>query len=405
MFTTRWRLFRLLGIPIYVDASWLIILALLTISLASRFPALLHETFPETTDVPSRSEFWALGLLAAVAFFACILLHELGHAVVARARGMTIRGITLFMFGGVAEIGGEPPSAATEFLMAIGGPIVSVILAGAFWFSAKLGQAAGWSHAIVIVLGYLATINAIVLAFNLIPAFPLDGGRVLRSILWAVTGNLRRATWWAALAGQAFAWLLIALGVLQFFAGNWLGGVWTGIIGLFLNNAARGSYQQVLIRQALEGEPVYRFMNPHPITVPPAINLLHWVEDYVYRYHRKTFPVVQNERLVGCIETQALTNISRSEWDHRTVAEVMRTDLDTMTIRPDADALAALGKMQNSGLSRLLVVDAGRLVGMVSLKDLLRFLNLKLELGPAGPPSERRVVEPERRDHEELAHH
>src|SRR5262249_17368667 len=149
MFTTRWRLFRLLGIPIYVDASWLIILALLTISLANHFPTLLHESFPETDDHPARYEFWIMGLFAAIAFFRCFLRHKRGHPPVARARGMTMRGITLFMFGGVAEIGGEPPSAATEFLVAIAGPIVSVALAIAFWLAAKFGEAAGWSHAIV----------------------------------------------------------------------------------------------------------------------------------------------------------------------------------------------------------------------------------------------------------------
>src|ERR1700751_5962069 len=168
MFGTRWRLFRLLGIPISVDASWLIILALLTLSFASGFPAIFHEYFPGAKHL-APYEYWIMGLVAALAFFACILLHELGHAVVARARGMPIRGITLFLFGGVAEIGDEPPSAVTEFLVAVAGPAVSIVLAILFWLLAVVGYGGGWPHPIVIILGYLGVINALVLAFNLSP--------------------------------------------------------------------------------------------------------------------------------------------------------------------------------------------------------------------------------------------
>jgi Zn-dependent protease/CBS domain-containing protein len=380
MFGTRWRLFRLLGIPISLDASWLIILALLTLSLASGYPTLLHEFFPGARQELPAYGYWIMGLVTALAFFGCILLHELGHAVVARSRGMPIRGITLFLFGGVAELGDEPPSAGTEFVMAIAGPLVSVVLAIAFAVLAAVGFQGGWPHAVVIVLGYLAAINALVLVFNLVPAFPLDGGRVLRSLLWAATGNVRRATYWASLAGRAFAWFLIGWGILDLFAGDWLGGVWIGLIGLFLNSAAQGSYQQVLVRQALQGEPVRRFMNASPIVVTPSLDLLHWVEDFVYRYHHRAFPVVTDGRLEGVVTTRALGGVPRSEWAYHTVGEVMAKDLGTVTIGADADALEALSKMQRTGSSRLLVTDKDRLVGLVSLKDLLHFLNLKLEL-------------------------
>jgi Zn-dependent protease/CBS domain-containing protein len=383
MFGTRWRLFRLLGIAIYVDASWLIILALLTLSVAEGFPNLLQAFYPETPHAFAWYEYGLMGLITAVAFFACILLHELGHAVVGRTRGMPMRGITLFLFGGVAELGDEPPSAGTEFLMAIAGPAVSVVLAAVLGLLTWVGAVAGWPHPAVIILGYLTFINAFVLLFNLIPAFPLDGGRVLRSILWGTLGSLRRATYWAALVGRGFAWVLIAWGMLNFFAGNWLGGIWIGLIGLFLNNAAQAGYQQVIVRQALEGEPVRRFMNPDPIVVSPALDLLHWVEDFVYRYHHRAFPVVTDGRLEGLITTQALSDIPRGEWAEHTVGEVMGNDLQAVTIAADTDALEALRKMQQTGSSRLLVIAGDRLLGIVSLKDLLRFLDLKLELeGP-----------------------
>jgi Zn-dependent protease/CBS domain-containing protein len=394
MFGTRWRLFRLMGIPISLDASWIVILLLLTLSLRAQFPQFMRYFYPEVASRLDPVDYWIMGLISALAFFICIVLHELGHAVVARSRGMRIRGITLFLFGGVAELGDEPSSAGTEFVMAIAGPLVSVVLALIFGIAAIVGYKGGWPPPLVLVLGYLGAINGLVLVFNLIPAFPLDGGRVLRSILWAVTGRIRQATRWASLIGQCFAWLLIAYGITQIFRDNWLGGIWMGLIGLFLNNAARGSYQQIVIREALQGEPVGRFMNPEPIVVPPHLDLRHWVEDYVYRYHRKAFPVAENSHLEGLISTQALSRVPREEWDRHTVGEIMRQDTSAITISPRADAMQALSKMQATGSSRLLVTEGDRLLGIVSLKDLLRFLNLKLQLedgngAPAGTATNR----------------
>jgi Zn-dependent protease len=376
MFGRRWCIFRLFGIPISVDASWLIILALITWSLA-------EGLFGRLTEMERRlpaAASWALGFMTAIAFFICVVLHEIGHSLVARAQGMPIRGITLFLFGGVAELEGEPPSARAEFWMAIAGPIVSAFLAGICWLVTRFGIDAGWPIQAVVVFSYLTFINLLVLGFNLIPAFPLDGGRVLRSILWGAMKNVRRATYVASFLGQAFAWLLITVAVLNFFYGYWANGLWLGLIGLFLNNAAQASYQQILIRQALHGEPVRRFMNTEPIVVPRSLDLQHWVEDYVYRFHRKTFPVASNGRLEGFINTQALANYPRGEWDRHTVGEAMNPDLRDVSIPPDTDALDALGQMQRTGSSRLLVTEGDRLVGIVSLKDLLRFLNLKLEL-------------------------
>ncbi len=376
MFGKRLRLFRLLGIPINVDASWLLILALIAWSLTDVF----HTKYPTLPAV----NWWIMGLVAALVFFVCIVLHELGHATVARAFGMPIRGITLFLFGGVAELEGEPPSAGVEFLMAAAGPAVSFVLAILCLVAAVAGSAAGWPEQVVGVLDYLGWINGTVLVFNLIPAFPLDGGRVFRSFLWGMTGNQRTATRWASLVGQGFAYLLMALGIVQFFFGNMIGGIWTGLIGLFLNNAARNSYQQMVVTEALRGEPVSRFMSREPVTVPPSLDLRGWVEDYVYRYHRKLFPVASNGHLEGVISTSALAKYPREEWPRHTVAEVMGHDLKAASIPPDADALQALGQMQRTGLSRLLVTDGDHLLGIVSLKDLLRFLDQKIELEGAG---------------------
>jgi Zn-dependent protease/CBS domain-containing protein len=384
MFRTRWRLCRLLGIPIYLDASWLIILALLTFTLSRVFPALMENQFPDSAPALGPLAYAVMGLTAALTFFGCILLHELGHAAAARSQDVPMRSITLFLFGGVAETGDEPRSAKAELLVAIAGPAVSVVLAVLFGFLAWVGSAVGWTPAVVVVLDYLAVINMIVLGFNLLPAFPLDGGRVLRATLWGVTGSLRRATWWAALGGNLFATVLLIWGVVQLLGGSLIGGLWTCLIGFYLRDAARSSYQHVLIKQALEGEAVRRFMTPDPFVVPPALDLRTWVEDFVYRRRHKGFPVVSEGRLEGYIETDVLAEVPRDEWDRHAVGEVMRKDLAPLIIGPDADALAALEQMQRAGASRLLVTEGDRLVGIISHKDLMGFLALKLELEPEG---------------------
>jgi Zn-dependent protease/CBS domain-containing protein len=379
MFGTRWQLLRLRGIPVYIDASWLLILALLTLTFARDFPALLHANFPDVPHV-APAVYWLMGLVTALAFFACILLHEFGHALVGRALGTPIRGITLFLFGGVAELGDESNSARNEFLMAFAGPLVSLFLAVTLGVLTAVGYHLGWPAPLLLVLGYLAFVNATVLVFNLIPAFPLDGGRILRAALWALTGNVRSATYWTALLGRLFAALLIAFGVVQFFWGNWFGGVWTALIGLFLNSAARSSYEQVVVREALAGAPVRRFMNAAPIAVPPSLDLRHLVDDYVYRHHHRAFPVVSDGHLEGLVDTRALARVPPGEWDRHTVGEVMRHDLDALTVSPDADALDALAKFKRNATNRLLVAEGDRLVGIIALKDLLRFLDLRVEL-------------------------
>src|SRR5579875_1589823 len=223
MFWTRWQLFRLLGIPIRIDASWLVIVALLTWTVALQFQPELPET--------ALPLLWLWALVTALGFFLCIVLHELGHAVTARKLDIPINGITLFIFGGVAEMGGEPATPLREFLMAIAGPLVTVVLIGLFGLFWLLSAVFHWAKAPQLVCAYLTQINLLVLVFNLIPAFPLDGGRVLRSLLWGVSGNLRSATRRASMIGQGFAFFLIGIGLLNLFTGNVVGGIWFGLIG------------------------------------------------------------------------------------------------------------------------------------------------------------------------------
>lgn len=380
MFGRSFHLFNAFGFPIRVDASWFVIAALLTWVLADQsFPWMAGLV--DADSELSVATFWLMGLAGALLLFASVLLHELAHAVVARGFGIEMRGITLFIFGGVAEMTDEPPSAQSEFQVAIAGPVASLLLAFGFagigWGLWSLWQSQPLS-ALVVAL-YLALLNAMLAIFNLVPAFPLDGGRVLRSVLWYVWSDLRRATRVTSLLGSAFGLALILFGIVGVLSGN-LFAIWWVLIGLFVRNAARMSYRQLLLRRVLEGEPVSQFMHPDPVTVPRHISVRELVEEYLYRHHFKMFPVVDDDRLVGCITTHEVKALPQEEWDRTSVGAVAAGCTDQNTIAPNADAMGALATMSRAGLSRLMVVDQGRLVGILSLKDLLDFFSLKIEL-------------------------
>jgi CBS domain-containing protein len=230
------------------------------------------------------------------------------------------------------------------------------------------------------VLGYLATINAMLVVFNMIPAFPLDGGRVLRSILWKWKDDLQQATRIASQIGSAFGIVLIVVGVVSIMSGEFIGGLWWVLIGMFLRSAAQMSYQQVLVRRALRGEPVWRFMQREPRTVPPWVTLSEFVDDYVYRYHHKMFPVTQEDQLVGCVNTRQLRDIPREQWPMMRIEDILRPCSPENTIHPNEDAVSALARLHRVGESRLMVVERNRLLGIITLRDLLRFLAAKIEL-------------------------
>ncbi len=381
MFTSRFRIFNLLRFPIYLDLSWFAVAILIAWSLARGF-------FPARVEGLTLGQYWTMGVLGALGLFASILAHELGHAVIARRFDVPIRGITLFIFGGVAEMTKEPPSAKSEFFVAIAGPIVSVLISiGCYaivFFGGSLMPAPT-----VAVIGYLALINAVVVAFNMIPAFPLDGGRVLRSILWHVKGNLRWATKISSSLGSAFGLLLILFGLMSLLAGNVISALWQFLIGMFLRNAAQMSYQQVLVRRALEGEPVSRFMNRETITVAPSLTLDRLVDEYIYRHHHKMYPVIQNDSLLGCVTTRQVQEVPRERWHQTTVGQVLQQCGEDSTTTPEADAMEALTKLSGNEASRMLVVSDGRLQGILSLKDLMRFIALKVELEDQDVPPAR----------------
>jgi Zn-dependent protease/CBS domain-containing protein len=373
MFGRRITLFKVLGFAIRLDMSWIVIAVLVTWSLAVGF-------FPMQYEGLAGATYWWMGVAGALGLFVSILVHELSHAIMARRYGVQIKGITLFIFGGVAEMEGEPPHARAEFMIAIVGPITSFLIAFVFYGAYRAVHAATWPVPAIGVVGYLSLINALLAVFNLVPGFPLDGGRILRSILWGWKQNLRWATRVASRVGSGFGMVLILLGVLQVLRGHFVGGMWWFLIGMFLRGAANMSYQQVLMRQALEGEPVRRFMKPDPVTVPPGISVEQLVEDYIYKHHYKLFPVVKGGALVGSVSLGQVKEVPRAEWAQRAVGDLARPCSRDNTIGPNDDATKALALMSRTGASRLMVVDGDRLVGIIALKDLLAFLALKVEL-------------------------
>ncbi len=369
----RFTLFSLFGFKVRVDISLVFLALLVTWSLAS-------AVFPPQLPGLDRATYWWMGVAGTIGLFFSLIFHELSHSLVARRYGLPIRGITLFIFGGVAEMSDEPPSAKAEFWMALAGPAASILLALLAWALSGLGAAAGVPEPVTAVVAYLALINAVLAVFNLVPAYPLDGGRVLRAALWWRKGDIVAATRSAARAGGAFALLLMGLGVLQVVTGNFVGGIWFFLIGMFLRSAARGSYMDILTRGMLAGAPVRRFMTRDPVTVPPGITLQALVDDYVYAHHHEQFPVVDGERLIGSIGVRQLKATPRESWPHRTVAEIAEPASDVNTVDAETDAAKALSLMTRSGRGRLLVTERGRLVGILALKDLLAILSLKIEL-------------------------
>jgi len=374
MFGKRLNLFKLFGFQVNIDFSWVFIAVLIAWSLSTGL-------FPFQYQGLSTRTYWIMGIIGSLGLFLSIIIHEFSHSLVARRYGMNMKGITLFIFGGMAEMSDEPPNPRAEFMMAVVGPVTSMLLAGVFYVIYISGATQGQPNPVNGVVRYLAFINALLAAFNVVPAFPLDGGRMLRSVLWGVKGDLRWATRVSARIGSGFGILLIGLGIFNVFAGNFIGGMWWFLIGMFLYSAAKMSYQQLLTRRALEGESVRRFMKSDPITVPPDMTIKQLVEDYVYVFHHKLYPVVDGSgRLDGCITTQQIKEVPREEWEQKRVGDLKNPCSVENTLSPDTDAVEALSLMNRTGASRLMVTENGRLVGVVTLKDMLKFLSLRIEL-------------------------
>ncbi len=377
MFGKGVKIFKLFGFEVKIDFTWLFLAVLITWSLA-------RGVFPNYYDDLSISTYWLMGIAGTVGLFLSVVFHELAHSLVARAHGIPMRGITLFIFGGIAEMHEDAKDPKSELLMAVAGPAASVLIAIVFWGIHWLDVGQTWPSPVHGLLIYLSTINIILAIFNMLPAFPLDGGRVLRAILWSWKDNLRWATKISSRIGSGFGVALIAIGVVSFISGNFINGVWLALIGFFLRWVAQNAYQQLIIRRLLEGDPVKRFMKKDPVTVPSSTPINNLVENYIYQYHFKLFPVVDDSRLIGCVNLKRVKEVPREEWSNRKVADIAEECSEDNTIEADTDAITALSQMNRTQQSRLMVVEDGKLQGVIAVKDLMSFLSHKMALEETG---------------------
>ena len=369
------KLGRIAGISIGLHYSWFIIALLIVLSLVQHFRAIAPQW--------SSTVVWTAAVVTGLLFFAALLLHELAHSLLAKARGLRVRAITLFALGGVSQIETEAADAKSEFWIAIAGPITSVVIGLVVLGTAWL---AGWQPGsepatpVISVLVWLGYINLMLAAFNMIPGYPLDGGRVLRALIWWITRNADRSTRLAAKVGQAVGFIFVLWGLVQFFSGVTFDGLWLAFIGWFLLDASRSSYVQVELMAGLRDRRVADIMDNDHATVEGHLSLQDFVDQYVLRTGRRCFVVVQNDRVAGLITTHEVKKVDRDRWPQTSVQSVMRPLDQLRTVAPDTPAIQALELMSRGDINQLPVISDGHLKGVFSRGHVLRFLRTQAEL-------------------------
>lgn len=374
MFSHSLNLGKVHGIEIAVNWSWLIIFVLLTWSLAVFF-------FPSLYPFWSVATYWIAGAVSAVLLFVSVLAHELSHSLVAEAEGIPVKSITLFVFGGVSSIEREPPTAKDEFLMAAAGPAMSLVIGIVAFivFRALVGVIPSPIEGVIFAL---ALYNVILGLFNLVPGFPLDGGRIFRAIVWAITGSFMEATTIASIVGQVFAFILIFGGLFLAITGDFLSGIWLVFIGWFLNSAAVASRHQAEITTVLRGVPVRSVMTSHPADVPAQTSVADFVEHYVLGRNLRALPVVADNtgQLAGLVTLKEARSVPRGQWDTTAVSQIMLPASHLTTATPSEPLTQALREMSVKDLNQLPVVEQGQLVGMLSRSNIIHYLRVREEL-------------------------
>jgi Zn-dependent protease len=355
---------KILNIPVNVDYSWFLIFILLTWSLAiSYYPS-------EFMQWPT-AWYWIMGVITAILLFVSVLLHELGHSIVALRYKIPVRNITLFIFGGVAQISSEPPTAMSEFWIAIAGPVVSFLLAGLF---ALLELIVSSLTPLFALMKYLAYINGTLGLFNLIPGFPLDGGRVFRAIVWGTSGNFRKATQIATGVGRAIAYIFILVGVYYIFSGNFSGGIWIAFIGWFLESAARSQAQQMAVRDLLAGRKVYQAMSQSYTIISPTITLQRLADMHILGEGRRFFIVQDENSIRGVLTLQTIRDIPRDQWLNMTAEQAMIQAGDMQWVRPESELWDALERMDQNGVNQLPVIRDNQIAGLLTRENVISFL-------------------------------
>jgi len=357
------------GIRVGLDYSWFVIFVLVVYMLATFY-------FPENYDSVSIAESWILSLFAAVLFFLSILLHEFAHAIVAQRRNVEISEIVLFIFGGLAKMKKEPEKARDEFAIAGAGPLCSFAI-GFFFLGIALLIESSVGEGLHGVFWYLGYINVLLAVFNLVPGFPLDGGRMVRAAIWHYSGNLRKSTRVVSTMGQIFAFLLMFTGLMVIFSGAIITGVFWILIGVFLLQSAKSGYYMVAMREGLSGIPVGKIMTTNPATVHPDITLRNLVNEYFFKSKFSCFPVVRNDELLGFIEINQVKSVDHDQWEMVRVKDIMTPLNDLVIVSPETDAYDVLMKMIDSQTGRMPVMEEDQLVGIVSRKDIMQFVEFR----------------------------
>jgi Zn-dependent protease/CBS domain-containing protein len=356
------RVGRVLGFEIRIDSSWFVLFALILWSFS-------YIVFPRQVPGLLVSAYLIMGLSGTLLFFVSLLAHEIAHSLVARVKNIPVEGITLFLFGGMAHTRMEAETPGDEFQIAGAGPLMSLGVAGLLMAVVWLGAQLGWPRAPLAVLQYVAILNVVLAVFNLLPGFPLDGGRLFRAIVWKATGDATRATRVASAGGRVLAYLLMAFGLLQAFAGNVLGGMWMVFIGWFLRNAAISSYQQHIMLNVLSGVRAAQAMTPDPDTVPADATVRELLDDWFLRRRHAAYPVTRGGDVVGLVTLHAVREVPREERDERTAADVMIPADERIVVRPDERMVDVLDRMRSSPARRVLVMSEGRLQGIITASD------------------------------------
>ncbi|MHB9028554.1 MAG: site-2 protease family protein [Candidatus Latescibacterota bacterium] len=362
-------LFKIAGIRIMLDYSWFIIFALVTWSLAAGY-------FPREFPGLPVSSYWIAGVIASILFFFSIILHELMHSIVAMKSGIRIGSITLFIFGGASHLSHEAKTPQNELWIALSGPLTSIVLGLALWGATSVIRG-DVSPLIASVFNYLAWINIFLGIFNLVPAFPLDGGRVLRAIVWWKTGNPAYAIRLSTDFGKGFAIAIIVLGAIQIFAGALIAGVWLVLIGLFLRSMAYAGMHEFEISHSMENMKVKNVMIEDLVSVPPDITVDRLITDYLFHTTLREFPVRRDEELLGMVSLDQLARVEKETRSQITVGDIMTPISDNIRISPEEMLSEALQKMNTGNVNRLLVMNDGRLVGIITKSGVLRLLELK----------------------------
>jgi len=363
---------KVFGIQFRLHYTWFIIFVFLIVSLSWQF-------FPVYYPGWSPWIYWVIGVIATILFFTSLVAHELAHSLVGRVNDIPIKSITLFIFGGVAQMTREATKASAELKMAAAGPACSLAIGGMFGLLWMLTR--GVIEPVAAMAYWLAQINVILAVFNLIPGFPLDGGRVFRSLMWHFSGNYQRSTRIATRVGQGVGYTFILGGILiMFLLNEWLGGVWLAFIGWFLQNAASISYRQTQWREALRGFTASQVMTSDYIVVPPNVTVDQLVQRYVLPTGQRFFPVADEGRFMGILTLHNIKSVSQSDWDMTQIEEIMLPVDQLKVASPEQDALSVVEQMGESGINQMPVVNEGRVIGLVTRDNLVRFLRTRAEL-------------------------